>query len=312
MVITGRTIKGQATRMTTKDSFLTDPTVAKVSKWIADRFCPSSGWEHSYVDRRTGAPWSCRGLADAFEQYRWRDKPWPETKKELDCFQRDLRGAVEQSCTERVVEVCEQVLRWGGVAAHNLPYLMSRKPVIVSELRHLRAVLDRDCIPLRSDMLMDRDGSKECRMNAGFVKIYSLLCDDCVMYDGRVGAALGFLVRQFCEETKRSTVPRSLAFAFGSPKESRNPENPKVRNPTRGSLRFPRLRPDSRFHTEQVMRANWLLRHTLEENPGTFSKGRDGLQELAAGLFMVGYDLGPVDRAVQRAASAARNRHQSR
>ena len=38
-------------------------------------------------------------------------------------------------------------------------------------------------------------------MNAGFVKIYSLLCDDCVIYDGRVGAALGLLTRQFCEAT---------------------------------------------------------------------------------------------------------------
>ena len=34
-------------------------------------------------------------------------------------------------------------------------------------------------------------------MNAGFVKIYSVLLDSCVIYDGRVGAALGLLVRQF-------------------------------------------------------------------------------------------------------------------
>ena len=46
------------------------------------------------------------------------------------------------------------------------------------------------------------------------------------------------------------------------------------------------------------MRANWLLHRTLEDNPGTFSEGEDGFHELAAGLFMVGYDLGPVNRAV--------------
>ena len=68
-------------------------------------------------------------------------------------------------------------------------------------------------------------------MNAGFVKIYSLLCDDCVIYDGRVGAALGLLARQFCEATGRTEVPSALAFAFGTPKEAPNTTNAKVRNP---------------------------------------------------------------------------------
>ena len=48
------------------------------------------------------------------------------------------------------------------------------------------------------------------------------------------------------------------------------------------------------------MRANWLLRRTLEDNPGTFSEGEDGFQELAAGLFMVGYDLGPAGLRARR------------
>lgn len=47
------------------------------------------------------------------------------------------------------------------------------------------------------------------------------------------------------------------------------------------------------------MRANWLLRRILEEHPGTFGKGEDGFHELAAGLFMIGYDLGPAVRAAQ-------------
>ena len=86
-------------------------------------------------------------------------------------------------------------------------------------------------------------------MNAGFVKIYSLLCDDCVIYDGRVGAALGLLTRQFCEVTGRMVVPAMLAFAFGTPKEAPNSKHAKVRDPSRGTLRFPRLRQDARFHT---------------------------------------------------------------
>jgi hypothetical protein len=39
------------------------------------------------------------------------------------------------------------------------------------------------------------------------------------------------------------------------------------------------------------MRANWFLRGALEMNPLPFSKGENGFHELAAGLFMAGYDL---------------------
>ena len=82
-----------------------------------------------------------------------------------------------------------------------------------------------------------------------------------------------------------------LAFAFGTPKEAPNSKHAKVRNPSLGTLRLPRLRQDARFHTVQVMRANWFIRRTLDHNPHAFSAGEAGFHELAAGLFMVGYDL---------------------
>ena len=40
------------------------------------------------------------------------------------------------------------------------------------------------------------------------------------------------------------------------------------------------------------MRASWFLRLALEKEPNVFSSGEEGLHELAAGLFMIGYDLG--------------------
>ena len=70
------------------------------------------------------------------------------------------------------------------------------------------------------------------------VKIYSLLCDDCVIYDGRVGAALGLLTRQFCEATGHTEVPSALELAFGTPKEARNTKNTKVRDPSHSPCGF--------------------------------------------------------------------------
>ena len=75
-----------------------------------------------------------------------------------------------------------------GVWGHNGAYLIGRKPVLLDELRHLRAVLAGDSTASKSEMRTDPSAA-ECRMNAGFVKIYSLLCEHCVIYGGRVGAA---------------------------------------------------------------------------------------------------------------------------
>ena len=135
------------------------------------------------------------------------------------------------------------------------------------------------------------DRTSECKLNAGFVTIYSVLLDHIVIYDGRVEAALGLLMRQFCEATERKEVPTPLRFAYGAPKEGDAPQNPKNRNPSSGTLRFPCLRPNSRTHTIQTMRASWLLKAALAHGSGPFSRGEDGFHELAAGLFMVGYDL---------------------
>ena len=36
---------------------------------------------------------------------------------------------------------------------------------------------------------------------------------------------------------------------------------------------------------------NWFIGRALNRNPNAFSAGEEGFHELAAGLFMVGYDL---------------------
>jgi hypothetical protein len=121
-----------------------------------------------------------------------------------------------------------------------------------------------------------------------------VLLDYCVIYDGRVGAALGLLARQFCQQTGLKRVPANLAFVCGTPKEGAHPKHPKNRDPSVGELKFPKLGHDSQVHTEHTMLANWFLRGALALNPGPFTKGEAGFHELAAGLFMVGYDLGGV------------------
>ena len=126
----------------TKDAFLADPHVEAMQPWVAARLDKASGWTHKYVDRRTSVRWSCNGLADAFRQYRWNCKPWPENKTELDGYRRELRRAVGEEDVCGAADACGRILRWGGVWAHNGAHLRKRQSVLLDELRHLRAVID--------------------------------------------------------------------------------------------------------------------------------------------------------------------------
>ena len=271
--------------MITKKQFYDDPDVHEMACWMAKHFDDKSEWAHRY--QRNSRNWNCNGLYDAFQKYEWDDTDWKNTKEELDAFRRDLRGACKAGDTGRVVLICKCILRWGGVKRGNIKYLEDHKPRIIQELQHMKGLLSIDKLPSKQDMCAFPNRPKsEYRMNAGFSKIYSLLCDYCVMYDSRVAAALGLLARQFCKVKEYKQVPSKLEF--------RPPPNQtqQIRNASCGSLKFRPLWRNSQLYTEQVMCASWFLRLALEKEPNVFSSGEEGLHELAAGLFMIGYDLG--------------------
>jgi hypothetical protein len=281
LVIRSRTVQ--------KAAFFADPDVREMIAWLRERFEGNGAFCHSYRDRQSGKDWRCDGLFEAFQSYEWGGKDWWANKAELDDYRVRLRRAVAAGAEDAAVTCSLEILKWGGVIAKNGVALEARRTNWISELRHMTNVLQADHEPSRSDLILP--SGSVCKMNAGFVKIYSVLLDYLVIYDGRVGAALGLLVRQFCEDTSKQAVPEPLKFAYGSPKEGMNPVSPKTRNPSTPTFKFPRLQPDPVFHSAQAMRASWLLKAALEPDPAPFSGGEKGFHELAAGLFMVGYDI---------------------
>ena len=276
----------------TRKEFCDDPDVQEMACWMAKHFDDKSGWTHNWKDRKKKCNWNCNGLQDAFLKYEWNDTDWKNTKGELAAFRRDLREACKAEDDSRVVAVCEQVLRWGRVIPSNLQYIHDHKPSIVQELQHMKSLLSNDETPSKQDLCTSPNHLKpKYRMSAGFSKIYSLLCDYCVIYDSRVGAALGFLTRKFCEAKEYETVPCNLSFGWC---EARKTQNSKNHKPSLDGLNseFPKLSSSNPLrYTEHIMRANWFLRLALEKEPNVFSRGEEGFHELAAGLFMVGDDL---------------------
>ncbi|MHB2080818.1 hypothetical protein [Pseudomonas asiatica] len=61
--------------------------------------------------------------------------------------------------------------------------------------------------------------SKHLRFNAGMTKVYALICEDFLIYDSRVAAALGWLVVKYCEAHGIAKVPDALCFPWAAAKE---------------------------------------------------------------------------------------------
>ena len=127
-------------------------------------------------------------------------------------------------------------------------------------------------------------------MNAGWTKVYALMLDGFPIYDGRVGAAMGYLVQQYCTRIGLRQVPTLLCFRWGAARGEHN------RNPSMGSsLRFPGLTAKApRKWAECNVRAAWILSEVCGEGRfGDLPPGRR-LRALEAALFMIGYELPPA------------------
>jgi hypothetical protein len=129
-------------------------------------------------------------------------------------------------------------------------------------------------------------------MNATWTKYFSLTTTLSIIYDSRVGAALGYLVRLYLEsvptETLLKTVPDELAFRWSKGKSSRN------RNPSKNGFTFSKLSHDS-YGPEHWARcnvqANWIVREAIRLSQADWCKGEDGMRRVEAALFMLGYDV---------------------
>ena len=235
-------------------------------QWLSIKL--DAGFIHSYTDRRTQKVWDCISIYDAYKKYQWGGKGFQKNAETLDKLSSDLKNGIENKDTAKCSTACLEILRWGGVLRGNREKIKGRESLV--------------------QYLKSRDFYKEVYMNSGFTKIYSLYIDDFIIYDSRVGAALGFLVRRYCEEKKLDKIPELLRFAYGNSKGGTN------RNPSIGDYKFPLLRNAGYYdnHIENNLKANWLLKEVLSY-PSAFKNipEQRQLRALEAALFMIGYEV---------------------
>ncbi|GAB3383618.1 hypothetical protein [Massilia agri] len=239
---------------------------------------------------QAGAIWSCKSLFDAYQNYYWKTRN-PLTKgfifsytESAECLAQlgeKLRETIENGDAKQCLQVCEDILRWGGVQNRPVASLIrSLGDGLPRYLKAVEAMLNEG--PQTNFVVID--GKRHAlEVDSGTTKIYSLLSTDWAIYDGRVGAALGWLVRRWAEEMALAEVPERLRFAWGY-EPRRNPNVEKKRT-------FPMFGAGvDRF--QQNLRLNCLLRMILEANASSqFMRTAHPLRALEAALFMIGYSV---------------------
>ena len=274
-----------------------------LATWLAERWC--GAFEHGYAISRHRAwdswralhpesprYWSCRSLAEARKNY-----SWTPHAREFGELGRWLRGAIDGGSERDAKDGCLEIFKWGGVALR--PDDASRlwvercaeQGLLTGRIADAVALLQPDC-----HASVDRFDGRELLMNSALTKVYAAADKRgrIIMYDGRVGAALGLLVRCKLEDEGATGVPAELSFRWGRARGRAGKE--RTRDPSTERFRFPELPYSGEPHAHQERAA--LSRRANQLCEGVCARlALRGVHETPQGieqaLFMVGYNVRP-------------------
>lgn len=226
--------------------------------------------------------WWCRSLWEAFFHYSWPADPKPNS---FQCIAARLRNSLECHDQAAARQACLDIFRWGGVARHagdkSRVWVedQCRQKTLCQSIMNAVQLLQ----PGSANGLAAFDG-KRLLMNAAMTKVYAAADpDNIIIYDGRVGAALGLLVRHCLTSSGDSSVPADLAFRWGEGQGKAN------RNPSLAGFKFPRLSSaQCQLWASQVVLAGGVLKQVMACNPAIGS-----IAELEKSLFMIGFNVDP-------------------
>lgn len=245
--------------------------------------------------RATNQIYSIKSLEEAFNGYWWDKDGYQGNYEKLKRVEGLIRDSIYQENDPRasraaLAALC-QVLEWGAggtgqrLYTANKAWAVARLDTLIESLRMGRTEMTSDSPDL--NVFKPSPTAVYARMNAGFTKYYALACDGVLIYDGRVGAALGVLVRNFCKNQGIHAVPEQLAFRWGAQSGS----NPLNRNPSNNSYIFQKLPTEGPEWALWNIRANWIVNAARDRSGASWVSHADGLRRIEAALFVIGYSM---------------------
>lgn len=247
-------------------------------------------------------------LPDAVDAYSWQDEPFQATYAKLEIMREEMLDALERCAgatgraERRLAElellfVSTKALSFGRLYEGAFPFLIHQAEtgVLSENLRQAAAVLD-GCSE-QVDAFDDRPFRSDCAMS----KVYAMMNGRTVVYDDRLGAALGLLCRLHLERERRTALPDALCFMVG---EAGHPE----RDPSDARFRFTEKRA-GREHARWNLRATWIVSRLAADPALTARMGggpRERIRRIEAALFMIGENVADQPRAAGPPARAPR------
>lgn len=286
--------------------FLENQSVNHFISWLKSKIDLPDSFHHRYLNRRNNRIWTCNSILDAYQNYVWSFRctmpdgtekagnTYAESCSVLGQLKEILEEAINENNQVLTGRILRSILSWGGVLGSdqrgNLRKL-NGIPNLVEYLNGARSILRIEEFDLSQNINL---GS--LHMSAGFTKIYSMLVENFVIYDGRVGAALGLLVRKFLEENNIPQIPDSLHFSWGAGKETsyvRGAIN--RRNPSTENYKFKPFSNRKNRHLFDNIKASWLISElangTRFSSAVPIGPNDTSSRRMEAALFMIGYDV---------------------
>ncbi|EXF92687.1 hypothetical protein HK44_002860 [Pseudomonas fluorescens HK44] len=247
-------------------------------------------WRAKLGDHPT-SQWWCSTLEEAYLNYSWPEKPVPDS---FQCIAQRLRQGLSSGSNEDVRDACLDIFEWGGVA---------RKPNDSARVWvNNQADMVRLCDSIRMAVEFLQPGcasslaifdGQELLMNSAMTKVYAAADPlNIIMYDGRVGAALGLLTRYWLQNLGSLSVPADLSFRWG-PKRGAQPD---ARDPSLGVYKFKSLYQPAQQMAQQNQSWAELVRSSggILGNMASSLNNRGvsvTIDDIQRALFMIGYNV---------------------
>jgi hypothetical protein len=286
-----------------REDYLNSPEVTSFIKWFERRLDLPEGYRHEFYLVKAKRKWQCNCLYEAYENYWWPfnmicpiqgkrvlGKGNQETFMYMNFLSETFRAAIQTQDKILVQNSIRAMLTWGGVLASNQKRTEDMGDNVCDYFRQVKRNLNLSEISLGNH--------DDIIMNSGFTKLYTLFVDDFIMYDGRVGAALGLLGRIYAQEAGLSTIPETIKFSYGNGKVSPDKQiGTNRRNPSCEKCKLPNFNNNPQRQLNDNIKASWLVKALANETASRFARLpqrpllNERLTAIQSALFMIGYDV---------------------
>jgi len=261
-----------------RSDYLSNINTRNFIDWLEFKVDSPEPLKYQYYLKKKKRDWSSNCLYDAYKKYLWpynRNCPamgkqvsgsgFTESFNYLTKLAEMFRTSVRNEDKELARKCALAMLAWGGVLPHNRKRIEGMGEDVCDYFKQVQKRLNISDVRLGNQ--------DDIIINSGFTKLYFLLVDDLIMYDGRVGAALGLLGRMYAEEKCLEKIPEEIEFSFGSGKTSGSKQHGKNRrDPSKGQYRLPEFTGKPNRHLNDNIKASWLLKGLADRTSSRFAQ----------------------------------------